>query len=180
MGKLIFILGGAGSGKSRFALAIAKQSSGKIAFVATGNSSDREMKRKIRNHQRERPAHWQTIEAAKTPFNSNGARDKTACLLVDSFTLWISAALVQGQAWDKIIRDCRSFLKTSRVDFARTIIVSDEVGFGIVPANRLAREFREILGIVNQEVAAAADQVFLVAAGLPVQLKADKNSKEKK
>lgn len=171
MGKLTFILGGASSGKSRFALEMAKQGFKQVTFVATCSSTDKEMERKIRNHQKERPAHWQTVEAAATPFHINGAGSKSACLLVDSLTLWVSALLVKNSNLDEIVQDFRSFLKKAMSSFKHTIIVSDEVGFSIVPENRLARDFREILGIINREVAQAADQVFLVAAGLPIRIK---------
>ncbi len=180
MGELTFILGGAGSGKSRFAVEMAKGSSGPVVFVATCKSMDKEMERKIENHRKERPAQWEIIEAASTPFNINGFKKKAECLLVDSLTLWVSALLLRRDGRERTAEDCRAFLKKVRADFKHTIIVSDEVGFGVVPENRLARDFREILGIINQEAAKAADEVFLVAAGLPVQLKNNKSKRRTK
>ena len=177
MGELIFVVGGAGSGKSRVALEMVKNHTKKTVFVATAASEDNEMERKIRNHQKERPAHWNTIEAATTPFDIIWPNGKTSCLLVDSLTLWVSALMMKNIERGEIAGKCESFLREARAKFKQTVVVSDEVGLGIVPENRLARDFREILGAVNQKTAEIADQVFLVSVGLPVQLKSKRRSK---
>ena len=179
MGELIFVVGGAGSGKSTFALELAKNHAKKAVFVATSASEDKEMERKIRNHQKERPAQWNTIEAAATPFNIVWPNGETSCLLVDSLTLWVSALLLKSAGRDSIVRKCASFLREAREKFTQTVVVSDEVGLGIVPENRPARDFREILGAVNQKTAQIADQVFLVSVGLPVQLKGKSKRRNK-
>ena len=177
MGELIFVVGGAGSGKSSFALELAKNHAKKAVFVATSASEDKEMERKIRNHQKERPAHWNTIEAAATPFDIIWPHGKTSCLLVDSLTLWVSTLLMKNAGREVILQKCASFLRGAQAKFKQTIVVSDEVGLGIVPENRLARDFREILGDVNQQTAEIADRVFLVSVGLPVQLKNKRRAK---
>ena len=184
MGELIFVVGGAGSGKSRFALQIAREWDPKVAFVATCASGDGEMAKKIANHRRERPEHWLTIEAAENPFKVNCPDKTTECLLVDSLTLWVSEMLLKGHEREDVIGKCARFLPEARSKFRQTIVVSDEVGFGIVPENDLARRFRQVLGAVNQRAADIADEVFLISVGLPIQLKANRsgtfNFKEKK
>ena len=176
MGELIFVVGGAGSGKSAFALEMAKNHAEKAVFVATSASEDKEMERKIKNHQKERPAHWNTIEAAATPFDIIWRNGKMSCLLVDSLTLWVSTLLMKRAGRDVIIQKCESFLRGAQAKFKQTIVVSDEVGLGIVPSTRLARDFREILGAVNQQAAEIADRVFLISVGLPVQLKGQRSA----
>ena len=170
-GELIFVVGGAGSGKSKFALELAKKRSKKAAFVATSASEDGEMARKIESHQKERPAHWLTIEAAGTPFHIERPKEKIPCLLVDCLTLWVSAMLMKNCGREEILDRCKKFLAEARQNFKHVIVVSDEVGLGIVPENRLARDFREALGAVNQLAAQMAGQVFQVTVGLPVRIK---------
>ena len=92
MSKLTFILGGAGSGKSRFAMETAKKTSKKVIFVATARPSDQEMKNKIKNHKNERPGHWQTVEAAETPFEMNGSGNTTVRPMSSWFLQAISAS----------------------------------------------------------------------------------------
>ena len=170
MGKIIFILGGAGSGKSKFALQMAKKGKN-VAFVATCDSKDREMKRKIDAHREERPSHWHTLEAGSTPFELAWPNGKTDCLVIDSLTLWVSELMRREMSPEEILRKCDICLEEARKRFKSTVVVSDEVGLGIVPENRLAREFREVLGQVNQQTAQLAGLVFLVTAGLPIQIK---------
>lgn len=170
MGKITFILGGAGSGKSKFALKMANEGKN-VAFVATCDSKDGEMKRKIDAHREERPSHWPTIEAGSTPFEPAWPNGKTDCLMIDSLTLWVSELLMREVPLEEILRKCEACLNEASRRFEHTIVVSDEVGFGIVPENRLARDFRELLGKINQQVAQMAGEVFFVAAGLPIQMK---------
>lgn len=173
MGQLTFIIGGAGSGKSKFAVEFVQKLKGEVAFVATATPKDDEMKRKIKNHQKERPSRWQTIEAASAPFEINDVPKNVTTLLVDSITLWTSELLLKKLNSQQIRRKCSLFLEDARSRFKHTIIVSDEVGLGIVPENSLARTFREVQGIINQQTAQLSNNVFLVTAGLPIQLKGE-------
>ena len=164
-------MGGAGSGKSRFAVETAERGSRAVSFVATCDPTDGEMGDKIRRHKKERPSHWSVIEAASTPFEAKWPNGKADCILVDSLTLWVSTLAMKDAGRDEIISKCAAFLTQARKKFKRTIVVSDEVGLGVVPENGLARSFRETLGKVNQQAAKLADEAYLVAAGLPIALK---------
>lgn len=169
--SIIFVVGGAASGKSKFAIKIAKNRGRKIVFVATCIPQDSEMHRKITRHKRERPAHWKTIEAAATPFRIRWPRAPVDCLLVDSLTLWVSNLMMHGLGLRRIKKSLKRFLNQARKKYKTTIVVSDEVGLGIVPENRIARNFRELLGEINQATAQLSQEVFGVSSGLSVQLK---------
>lgn len=173
-GHLIFVLGGSGSGKSKFAVELAKKHADEVLFVATCSAKDAEMRQKIKNHKAERPSHWKTLETAEMPFKIASSDRPSPCLLVDCLTLWVSSLMMMDQTREEIQKKCRRFLDQVRSRFKRVIVVSDEVGCSVVPENKLARGFRETLGFVNQKVAEQADQVFFVAAGLPIQLKGKK------
>ncbi len=162
------VLGGARSGKSLFAenLIIA---AGHGTYIATAEARDTEMRVRIDNHRNRRGPSWQTIEApldlvdALTMAEANGNP-----VLVDCLTLWLSNLMEA----DRDI-DSESDILISRLSGIRypVVLVSNEVGQGIVPANPLARRFRDHAGILNQAIAAQADRAFFVTAGIPVQLK---------
>ena len=174
MSNITFIVGGASSGKSRFALTLAKKKGVKVIYVGTAAWSDDEMKRKINDHRKERPAQWKTIEAANTPFQIQWPKKIIPCMLVDGLTLWVSTLLFRGSGFHAVREKSFLFLKQAREKVKRMIMVSDEVGCGIVPDDPLSRNFREILGRVNQDVAKAAKKVYWMAAGLPIQIKGKK------
>jgi len=169
--KLILVLGGAASGKSQAALDLAGQR-GSRAFVATGQAFDREMKVRIKRHQAARSSDWETSEVPieiEKWFISNG--DNYQSVVLDCITLWLSN-MKGRRLGDSVITDATAALLLAiRRTKARVVIVSNELGLGIVPATKAVRGFRDLAGRVNQQVAAEADEVYLVVSGLPLRLK---------
>lgn len=166
-----FVLGGATCGKSIFAVQLAKKLKKDVVYVATSLPTDSEMQRKINDHQKQRPSDWVTLEAAKAPFDILGSEKIIPCMLIDGTTFWVSSLMLEGKSFFDIREKAKIFLEAAKAKVENLIIVSDEVGGGIVPVNDLARHFREIQGKVNQDIAACADQVYWIAAGIPVQIK---------
>jgi adenosylcobinamide kinase/adenosylcobinamide-phosphate guanylyltransferase len=165
------VLGGAASGKSRFAQELAERAPGRLLYVATAHAGDDEMAARIARHRRERGERWQTLEvpldlaAAVPSMAGHGAA------LVDCVTLWLTNLLLAAGSADKVWPAVEDFLATLDHLPAPLLLVSNEVGQGIVPEHALARSFRDLAGAVNQRLAARADAVFLVTAGLPLRLK---------
>lgn len=161
------ILGGARSGKSGYAAQRATASGLPVTFIATAQACDDEMASRIARHRAERPRDWRTVETPlelTAALRAEAAHDR--CLLVDCLTLWLSNMLLAGRE-DEI-----EALITTLPDLpGRLILVSNEVGFGIVPENALARRFRDEQGRLNQKIAALAERVTLVVAGLALELK---------
>lgn len=161
------ILGGARSGKSAYAMRRAQASGRAVVFIATAQPLDAEMAARIARHRAERPAAWRTVEAPlalAATLTQEAAPER--CLLVDCLTLWLSNVLLARRE-DEIA----TLIATLPTLPGQLILVSNEVGFGIVPENPLARRFRDEQGRLNQKVAALAERVTLVAAGLPLPLK---------
>jgi adenosylcobinamide kinase/adenosylcobinamide-phosphate guanylyltransferase len=166
------VLGGVRSGKSRWAQELAEKSE-RVAYVATAQARDAEMRAKILRHQEDRPTHWQTIEE---PLEL--ARVLTDCgekfdlLLVDCLTVFVSNLMETAEA-DAASMDRRidDFLEALRNASAAVVLVSNEVGCGVVPPYPAGRVYRDALGELNQRVAAIADNVVLMVAGLPLALK---------
>jgi adenosylcobinamide kinase / adenosylcobinamide-phosphate guanylyltransferase len=166
------ILGGARSGKSRFALGL-QPVSARVAIVATAEARDADMAQRIARHRAERPRHWLTVEE---PHELVAALDRLVgqafdAILVDCLTLWVSNRLLRGDT-DKVILDEGERL-AGLIEDRRpaVVIVSNEVGQGVHPETAEGLRFRDLLGLVNQRVAAACDQVTLMIAGLPVTVK---------
>ncbi|MCK9615044.1 MAG: bifunctional adenosylcobinamide kinase/adenosylcobinamide-phosphate guanylyltransferase [Candidatus Omnitrophica bacterium] len=173
MGKIIFILGGARSGKSSFALKLAKKSKKtKVAFIATGEARDNEMKQRILFHRRSRPSNFKTFEQAH---NLSGLLKKIASgfdvIIIDCLTLFVSNLLLKKYDEKKIANEISKMLTVLKKTHTKAIIVSNEVGLGIVPQTKLGRDFRDIAGKVNQVVAQGADNVFFMVSGLPWRVK---------
>lgn len=163
-----FVIGGARSGKSRHAEARAREANATVIYVATGQAGDEEMAARIAHHRENRPPRWRTVEeplALADALRREAASNH--CLLVDCLTLWLTNVLL-AERDDEIDK----LLTTLPALPGRVILVSNEVGWSIVPENALARRFRDEQGRLNQRVAALADRVTLVAAGLPLVLKA--------
>jgi adenosylcobinamide kinase/adenosylcobinamide-phosphate guanylyltransferase len=168
-GHSLFVLGGARSGKSRHAQAAAESLDGELVFIATAQAFDDEMTARIKRHRADRGERWRTIEAPLDLAEAIASvRVADAVILVDCLTLWASNLLLSNQGPEPHIAALLQAMVTSR---ARIILVSNEVGLGIVPDNALARRFRDLAGEINQRVAAAADTVDLLAAGIPLRLK---------
>ena len=163
------MLGGTRSGKSAFAQARAEASGLRRVFIATAHAYDEEMARRIARHRADRDATWHTIEA---PYALADAMTREAApdriLLVDCLTLWLSNIMLRD---DDVEVSSRALAAIVPALPGPCILVSNEVGWGIVPENALARRFRDAQGRLNQGVAAACAGVVLVAAGLPLMLK---------
>ena len=165
---IIFVTGGARSGKSRLAEARAIGFGGPAIYIATAEALDTEMAERIARHRTARGAGWITREV---PLDLAGALAETegqGARLIDCLTLWLSNLLHHGRDWEAEAARLTAVLAAAR---SPVVVVSNEVGLGIVPDNALARRFRDAAGIVNQRVAAVADEVILAVAGLPLRVK---------
>jgi len=169
------ILGGMRSGKSFYAEQLAKKSNKNVFYIATAQAGDDEMQQRIRQHQHRRPSEWQTIEepiklaSVLTRYNQ-----RQNCLLVDCLTLWLSNCLFNqtGGLQEMIFRQQKNELLTCIADLkAEVILVSNEVGSGIVPIGKLSRHFIDEAGRLHQQLAQCCNQVVLVTAGLAQVLK---------
>lgn len=163
------VLGGARSGKSRFALKEAESFGLQPVFVATAEVLDGEMAGRVQRHRAERSAEWITVEApVSLPQAIAAWFNPERVLLVDCLTLWTSNLMLGGH---KIDESVDALIHVLRQRAGPILLVASEVGLGIVPDNALARAFRDYAGEINQRVAAVAARVSFVAAGLPLQLK---------
>lgn len=173
--RLTLILGGARSGKSDFAQALARQRGGDaVLFVATAQAHDDEMRVRIEAHRARRPAAWQTIEAPRDLAHAlQNARGEPRVVVIDCLTLLVSNILLADErdAEARLTNEVDALLAWQRAHAAEMIVVSNEVGWGIVPDYPLGRAYRDRLGAINQRVARQADEVFLTVAGLPVEIK---------
>lgn len=170
--KLTLILGGARSGKSTFAQQLAAQRSRDVLFVATAEAGDSDMAARIARHQAERPAHWRTLETPRAIAQALTTAGHAPVVLLDCATLWVTNLLLaDGDNWEAASAELDDLLGWYRTQAVELIVVSNEVGLGIVPADALSRTFREWLGWFNQRLAAEADEVYLLVAGLAMELK---------
>jgi adenosylcobinamide kinase/adenosylcobinamide-phosphate guanylyltransferase len=168
MAPLILVLGGARSGKSRYAERLISEYAPPWTYIATAEAFDDEMRERIAQHRARRDTRWHTIEAPHAL--ADAVRDAPAeqPLLVDCLTLWLSNRLLLDA---DIKEETGTLVDTLAARTAPTIAVANEVGLGIVPENALARRFRDAAGAANQVLAARADRVDFIAAGLPLRLK---------
>ena len=167
--RVTLVLGGARSGKSRHAQALAEAQGGALVFVATAQALDDEMRARVAQHRADRDLRWRTVEAPLALAETVVAEGRPgSVLLLDCLTLWASNLLL-GEADAALALDALD--AALRDTAARVVLVANEVGLGIVPDNALARRFRDLAGTINQRVAARADRVVFVAAGLPLVLK---------
>lgn len=163
------VLGGARSGKSRFAQQHALTSARTVTFLATAVAGDEEMRQRIEHHRNDRPAHWVLVEEPLEIAARIQAADEDECLLVDCLTLWLSN-LMTGSSYD-VEEQIQGLADVIRQAQAELLLVSNEVGAGIVPATALAREFRDWQGRLNQQVASMCKNVYLIVAGCPLKIK---------
>jgi adenosylcobinamide kinase/adenosylcobinamide-phosphate guanylyltransferase len=173
MGAVTLITGGARSGKSAHALALAQQAQGaRRFFIATAQALDDEMRARIAHHRANRAADFAEIEA---PLAIGAALSELAgradIVVVDCLTLWISNLLMAGRGDGAILSAARGLAGAMADAPFASIVVSGEVGAGIVPENALARRFRDLLGWTNQTVAQTAERVLLMVAGYPLRVK---------
>jgi adenosylcobinamide kinase / adenosylcobinamide-phosphate guanylyltransferase len=161
------VLGGARSGKSRFAEDLLEAHAGRRIYLATAEPGDEEMRARIADHRRRRGEGWRTMEA---PLDIASAITEAGedAILLDCLTLWLANLMSGGRDIPEATEGLAKALAGAR---APVVLVSNEVGLGIVPDNPLARAFRDHAGRLNQTMAALADRVFFLAAGLPITLK---------
>lgn len=189
MNRVIFITGGARSGKSGFALKRATEIQGRKVYIATAEPLDEEMRQRIERHKKERASVWHTIEE---PLKISGLirelKGRYDVLLLDCLTIWLSNVMhadeVQSSRFkvqdseilwriEEFITALKDFIAPSvlKAQPSALFIVSNEVGMGIVPENELARNFRELAGLLNQKVAEVAQEVYFMVSGIPLKIK---------
>ena len=178
-GKLIFITGGARSGKSSFAEKIAAKISKEVAYIATGQPLDDEMKIRIKKHKDRRPTNWETYEKpieVRELVSRLGLEKEV--ILIDCLTLLVSNLLLRkedkvgdSKREEEILLEIKKLAEISYKVSAQVIIVSNEVGMGLVPETSLGRFYRDILGRANSIIADKADEVFMMVSGIPLKIK---------
>jgi adenosylcobinamide kinase/adenosylcobinamide-phosphate guanylyltransferase len=175
---LIFVTGGTRSGKSQFALDFAHSLQGRKVFIATAEPLDKEMEERIAVHRKARPSGWDTVEEPR--HLEKAVKDCAASydiLLIDCLTLWISNLLTKNLLKERdIYQEVEKLVASCRMENSTVVIVSNELGMGIVPVDSLTRLYRDVVGRANQVIASAADEVFLLVAGIPLKIKEKKNS----
>ncbi|MDD3889134.1 MAG: bifunctional adenosylcobinamide kinase/adenosylcobinamide-phosphate guanylyltransferase [Syntrophomonadaceae bacterium] len=174
-GKLVFVTGAARSGKSFFAEKMAATLGGKVTYIATCVPGDDEMRDRVARHQARRPPNWQTIEEDLNPSRVIKAFDEPGRIfLLDCLTLLISNLILQPDiepGEEEILQRITELAQVSYESKAHVIIVSNEVGWGIVPGDSLSRLYRDIIGRANQKIVSCADEAYLTIAGIPIELK---------
>ena len=185
MRRLVVVTGGARSGKSTFAEKIAKDCNCDVVYIATSIPFDDEMRARIKKHIEQRPADWKTIEAYKDlDKHLAGEKDEHVVYLLDCITIMVTNLMLESSIdWDnasnsecdyieaQIKLEMEKLLKVVNEKDTTFILVTNEVGMGIVPENKISRIFRDIAGRVNQMLAQAADEVYLCVSGIPVKIK---------
>lgn len=179
-GAIWFVTGGARSGKSRFAERLASETGTPVVYIATLQPQDAEMDARVARHRADRPAHWATIEAPLSPTTAVTAAPDAACVIVDCLSLWVTNRLLplgEQPTLDAIAslestleRETLALCAAARARTGVTILVSNEVGSGLVPEHALGRAFRDLLGRVNQQAAMSAERAWLLVAGRALPL----------
>lgn len=180
MGELWFVTGGARSGKSRFAERLATSTGREVVYIATLEPLDAEMVHRIAHHRAARPPQWRTVEAPRDLLEAFEAAPDAACVLLDCLSLWVTNELLAGPkdaspeavaALDGSLHaDLDRFLALADTREGPTIVVTNEVGAGLVPESALGRAFRDLLGRANQQVAASAGRAWLLVSGRALPL----------
>ena len=183
MKKVIFILGGARSGKSHFVQEYARRHEEKVLYVATATAGDTDMQQRIEKHRQTRPAHWRTLEAASDiGFQIEANAGDARLIIIDCITLLVNNIFsryeetefdtIDDAALEKeVVGEIQQLQKCLKKVDSSFLIVSNEVGLGLVPGNRMGRLYRDILGRANQMLAQTADEVYLMVAGIPLRVK---------
>jgi adenosylcobinamide kinase / adenosylcobinamide-phosphate guanylyltransferase len=168
---LTFLVGGARSGKSTLALGLAGESGRTVVFIATSEPRDEEMAARIERHRRERRPEWSTVEAPLDLSGALAAAPDDACVVLDCLTLWTSNALEAGWTDEAVAQAAEEVARLAASRAAPTVVVSNEVGLGVVPDTPLGRRYRDVLGRVNAIFAAAAERACFVVAGRALELR---------
>lgn len=168
--SLVFVTGGARSGKSTFAERRAAAAGTAVTYLATAQAFDAEMAERIARHRADRPAGWVTVEE---PLQVHGALEAAATptALLDCLSLWVSNLLLADLSDEAVLARADALLDAARARPGLTVLVTNEVGLGLVPEYPLGRRYRDLLGWVNQKAAGASDEAWLLVSGLPLQLK---------
>jgi adenosylcobinamide kinase / adenosylcobinamide-phosphate guanylyltransferase len=167
---MTLLLGGARSGKSARALRLARDWDGQVVFVATGEGRDPEMAARIARHRLERPSSWRTVEAPLELVRAFDSIPAHAFVILDCLTLWVANALEAGWSDEDIERAGAAVATITAAREQPTVVVSNEVGLGLVPQTPLGRTYRDLLGRVNALFAAEAEEAYLLVAGRSLQL----------
>lgn len=179
MSRIVFIFGGARSGKSSYAIELAKGRDKKVAFIATCQPLDKEMTLRIGLHKKKRPSHWKTFEEPKDLLGFlKGLEPDFDIVIIDCLTLFISNLLSEGLTDEEVEGLMDEILKILKAAKYKSIIVSNEVGLGVVPENRLARRFRDLAGRINQKITMDAGEVIFMLSGMPLRIKGGKEWSE--
>ena len=168
--SLVVLVGGARAGKSALAVKLAREWDGPVVYVATAEAGDDEMALRISRHRDERPAEWRTIEEPVALREALEAVGTDAYAIVDCLTLWVANLLERG---DDVVAEAEAAAEIAATRDAPTIVITNEVGLGIVPATSLGREYRDVLGAVNAAFVSRADEAVLVVAGRTLPLLPD-------
>ena len=168
---LTVLIGGARSGKSALALRLAADAE-QVVFVATAEARDEEMAERIERHRRERPAGWRVVEEPVALREAIEAAPPAGYVVVDCLSLWVSNLLEAGWADEAVKTEAERTARAAADRPGATVVVSNEVGLGVVPATPLGRRYRDLLGRVNATFAAAADEALFVVAGRALPLRA--------
>ena len=166
-----FLVGGARSGKSSLAVRLAAESGRTVVFVATSEARDEEMAARIERHRGERPPEWSIVEAPLDLAGALAAVEDEACIVLDCLTLWTSNALEAGWSDEAVAEAAAEVAGLAASRAAPTVVVSNEVGLGIVPDTPLGRRYRDLHGRVNAIFAGAAERACLVVTGRALELR---------
>lgn len=180
-GRLIFVVGGARSGKSTFAEELARSQGGRVAYIATALVADEEMARRVEKHRERRPKDWETVECTGRLGEALTQATEHDVIVVDCLTVYIARLLpfleeetadeaTEAEAYERMDRELEEVVAAVRSGSADVIVVSNEVGSGLVPAYPSGRLFRDMVGRANQRMASEADLAYLVVAGVPLDL----------
>jgi len=183
VGDIHLVTGGARSGKSRYAEMLAADSAREVVYIATMEPGDDELRARIARHRARRPSHWKTVEAALDVPGALASISGSATVLLDCLSLWVSNQLFADSdpaSWDtarfeqfidRCVANAERLIAAQRGRAGPLIVVTNEVGFGIVPTDALSRYYRDALGLVNQALASAATHATLMVSGLSVRLR---------
>jgi adenosylcobinamide kinase/adenosylcobinamide-phosphate guanylyltransferase len=174
MSKIVLFTGGVRSGKSARAEQYAARLSQRVTYIATAQAGDDEMRARIAQHQRRRPASWTTVEAPAAVAGTLARLETGAVALLDCLSLLVSNVLLANESdpAPAVDAEIAALLAAARERDLMLIVVTNEVGMGVVPAYPLGRAYRDLLGRANQQVAAVAAEVYLLVCGIPVEIRA--------